>query len=471
MLETVPEGTGSARPALSAHGDGGLVTAAPGPAAAADRKFDLLSLGTFVVLGLPDGMLGTAWPAMRSSFGEPVGDLGLILLISTVGSVAVAAVVGRLIRRLGAAAVLAVASSSAALAAVGFAAAPGLWLVLSVGPLVGAAAGMMDGGLNTVVALMDRPRLLNLLHGFYGVGTAIGPLVVTGAILAGSWRPAYLVLAVLNVAAAACWILYRRGVPAPAPGSADGGAGTPSRHTGRSRRGGPPDRGLEPPARRRRADARTGRVLRVHRAGGERGPVGNQLRPRSPGPVGAGRRAGRLRLLGRADRRPDRPRPADPASAAASGHPVRSADQHRCLRDHLVAARSRRGSPRIRPARRLARRRLPGPHRRHPAADRRGTSAARHRLAGRRRRCRRFGGLSAHRAADRLVQPGGARPGDRGALAHPRRRELGPGGAGTAPVRSKSPRRLPQRSAGSATGPLSPIGANGRRPCARRTGG
>jgi fucose permease len=203
-----------------------LVTAAPGPAAAADRKFDLLSLGTFVVLGLPDGMLGTAWPAMRSSFGEPVGDLGLILLISTVGSVAVAAVVGRLIRRLGAAAVLAVASSSAALAAVGFAAAPGLWLVLSVGPLVGAAAGMMDGGLNTVVALMDRPRLLNLLHGFYGVGTAIGPLVVTGAILAGSWRPAYLVLAALNVAAAACWILYRRGVPAPAPGSADGGAGT-----------------------------------------------------------------------------------------------------------------------------------------------------------------------------------------------------------------------------------------------------
>ena len=224
MLETVPEAAESARPALAARRDGGLVTAAPGPVAAADRKFDLLSLGTFVVLGLPDGMLGTAWPAMRGSFGEPVGELGLILLINTVGSVAVAAAVGRLIRRLGAAAVLAVASLCAALAGIGYAAAPGLWLVLSVGPLVGAAAGMMDGGLNTVVALMDRPRLLNLLHGFYGVGTAIGPLVVTGAILAGSWRPAYLVLAALNVAAAACWILYRRGVPAPADSSTDGGA-------------------------------------------------------------------------------------------------------------------------------------------------------------------------------------------------------------------------------------------------------
>jgi fucose permease len=188
----------------------------------ADRKFDLLSLGTFAVLGLPDGMLGTAWPAMRHSFGAPVGDLGLILLVNTIGSVAIAAAVGWLIRRLGAAAVLAIAGSCAALGGIGYAAAPGLWLILSVGPLVGAAAGMMDGGLNTVVALTGRPRLLNLLHGFYGVGTAIGPLVVTVAILAGSWRPAYLFLAALDVVAASCWIVYRRSVPAPtAPAGAD----------------------------------------------------------------------------------------------------------------------------------------------------------------------------------------------------------------------------------------------------------
>jgi fucose permease len=186
----------------------------------ADRKFDLLSLGTFAALGLPDGMLGTAWPAMRHSFGQPVGDLGLILLVSTIGSVAIAAAVGWLIRRLGAAAVLAIAGSCAALGAIGYAAAPGFWLVLSVGPLMGVAAGMMDGGLNTVVALTGRPRLLNLLHGFYGVGTAIGPLVVTVAILAGSWRPAYLFLAALDVVAACCWAIYRRSVPTPAPAGA-----------------------------------------------------------------------------------------------------------------------------------------------------------------------------------------------------------------------------------------------------------
>jgi fucose permease len=191
------------------------MTAAARAPTAADRKFDLLSLGTFAVLGLPDGMLGTAWPAMRHSLGAPVGDLGLILLVSTIGSVAVAAAVGRLIRRLGAAAVLAIACLCAALAYLGYAIAPELWLVLSVGPLAGVAAGMMDGALNTVVALTGRPRLLNLLHGFYGVGTAIGPLVVTAAILAGSWRPAYLVLAALDVVAACWWSIYRRNVPAP----------------------------------------------------------------------------------------------------------------------------------------------------------------------------------------------------------------------------------------------------------------
>ena len=72
---------------------------------------DVLSLGSFVVLGLPDGMLGTAWPAMRATFGVPVGDLGLILLTATAGSVLVTAFVGALIRRLGVPALLAVAGA------------------------------------------------------------------------------------------------------------------------------------------------------------------------------------------------------------------------------------------------------------------------------------------------------------------------------------------------------------------------
>ena len=188
---------------------------------AASRTFDLLSLGSFVILGLPDGMLGTAWPSMRGSFGAPVGALGLVLLVTTAGSVVVTAFVGPLIRRLGVPALLAVAGLLAALGYTGYAVAPGLWLVLGVSVLLGVSAGMMDAGLNTAVALTGRQRLLNLLHGAYGVGTAIGPLVVTAAILTGSWRPAYLTQICLDLALAVLWLRQRqrerRRDPAQAP--------------------------------------------------------------------------------------------------------------------------------------------------------------------------------------------------------------------------------------------------------------
>src|ERR1700761_6858358 len=202
-----------------------------GPAGGrASRGSDLLALGSFVILGLPDGMIGTAWPSIRATFGAPVGDLGLILLITTVGSVLITAFVGRLIRRLGVPALLAVAGVLAALAFTGFAVAPGLWLTLSVAVLLGVSAGMMDGGLNTAVALTGRARLLNLLHGAYGVGTAIGPLVVTAAILTGSWRPAYLALTGLDLVLAGCWLRHRRQAgPPPAPSTPAPTAPSPPR--------------------------------------------------------------------------------------------------------------------------------------------------------------------------------------------------------------------------------------------------
>ncbi len=174
------------------------------------RSGEVLSLASFVALGIPDGMLGTVWPEMRHSFGAPIGDLGLILLLSTGGSVSVTFFVGRLLRRLGVAIVLAAGAVSAASAAVGFFVAPLFGVVVAFSVLFGVAAGLTDAGLNTAVGLSGRNRLLNLLHGAYGVGTAIGPVVVTLSVLSGSWRPAYVVLAAVDAVVASWWILLRR---------------------------------------------------------------------------------------------------------------------------------------------------------------------------------------------------------------------------------------------------------------------
>jgi fucose permease len=174
--------------------------------AVAQRRVDVLSLASFVALGLPDGMLGTAWPAMRASLHAPVSYLGLILLAATVGSVAITAFIGRILRRTGVARPLAAGLGCAAVGAAGFALAPAIGVVIGVAVLFGLSAGTLDGGLNTAIALSGRNRLLNLLHGFYGIGTAIGPLVVTIAIATGSWRPAYYFLLVVDAALAVLWV-------------------------------------------------------------------------------------------------------------------------------------------------------------------------------------------------------------------------------------------------------------------------
>ena len=182
------------------------------------RRLDVLSLATFVALGLPDGMLGTAWPAMRVSLHAPVSYLGLILVGATVGSVAITAFIGRILRRTGVARPLAAGLGCAAVAAAGFALAPAIGVVIGIAVLFGLAAGTLDGGLNTAIGLSGRGRLLNLLHGFYGIGTAIGPLVVTIAIVSGSWRPAYYFLLVVDLALAGLWAWHGR--PGADPGQA-----------------------------------------------------------------------------------------------------------------------------------------------------------------------------------------------------------------------------------------------------------
>jgi fucose permease len=172
----------------------------------ASRTLAALGLGGFVVLGLPDGMWGTAWPTMRQTFHQPLGSLGLILVFGTVGNLLTSLTTGRTLRRFGAGRLLLCAGLIAATGALLIAVAPVWGMVLAGALLLGAAAGLLDTGLNIVVALSGRLRLLNMLHGAYGVGSALGPLVVTAAIVVTSWRPAYVLLIALELLLAYGWL-------------------------------------------------------------------------------------------------------------------------------------------------------------------------------------------------------------------------------------------------------------------------
>lgn len=168
------------------------------------------SLFAFVVLGLPDGMLGVAWPALRSHFDQPLGGLGELLVAALVGYLAVTSAAGRLLARLGTGTVLVSSAVAGSAGTALFVLAP-TWGWLVVGAvLIGVAGGGLDSALNTVMALAGRVRLVNLIHAAYGVGAALGPLAVTASLAAtSSWRSAYGALFLLEGALVVVWTVLR----------------------------------------------------------------------------------------------------------------------------------------------------------------------------------------------------------------------------------------------------------------------
>lgn len=154
----------------------------------------------FISLGLPDSVLGVAWPAMRAEFGRSLEDAGLLTMVLTTCSAVSGFASGFVLSRLGTGKVVAISGFMTGLALLGFALAPSFhWIVLLVIPL-GLGAGSVDAGMNHFVARHYSARHMNWLHGCWGIGATIGP-VVMGAALAGrfGWQGGYAVIAAIQL--------------------------------------------------------------------------------------------------------------------------------------------------------------------------------------------------------------------------------------------------------------------------------
>ena len=154
----------------------------------------------FISLGLPDSVLGVAWPAMRAEFGRSLEDAGLLTMILTSCSALSGFASGFVLARLGTGKVVAISGFMTGLALLGFALAPSFhWIVLLVIPL-GLGAGSVDAGMNHFVARHYSARHMNWLHGCWGIGATIGP-VVMGAALAGrfGWHGGYAMIAAMQL--------------------------------------------------------------------------------------------------------------------------------------------------------------------------------------------------------------------------------------------------------------------------------
>src|SRR5690606_24017845 len=155
----------------------------------------LLAFLAFVSLGLPDGLLGVSWPSMRGDFELPLEALGLLVSIQTAGYLVSSFLSGRLLKVMPIGTMLTVSTLAAALSLLGFALTHWWSLLLGLGFLAGLAGGAIDAGLNAYGASRFSARVLNWLHASFGVGTTLGPLIVTAVLSTGSvWRWSYVIV-------------------------------------------------------------------------------------------------------------------------------------------------------------------------------------------------------------------------------------------------------------------------------------
>ncbi|MDC0706884.1 MFS transporter [Stigmatella sp. ncwal1] len=203
------------------------------PSAAPPRRMLLvLAYLAFVSLGLPDAVLGIAWPSIRETFALPQAVMGALLAASASAYFLSGLLAGRFVSALGIGGLLAASTGLVTLGVTGYTLAPAFVLMVGAACIIGFGSGAVDAGLNTYAAQNFGPRHMSWLHAAYSVGAALGPMLMTTVLTAGAhWQVGYAVIAATLGLLAVAFITSRRqwgGPPAlasseapvsPAPGA------------------------------------------------------------------------------------------------------------------------------------------------------------------------------------------------------------------------------------------------------------
>ncbi len=168
----------------------------------------LLAYIAFVALGLPDGLLGVAWPSIRGSFGIPLDAIGMLLAASVTGYMTSSFLNGPLISRFGVGRVLAASCAMTGTALIVYTLVPEWWMMVLFGVIAGLGAGAIDAGLNTYVASHFGEGLMQWLHASWGIGVTLGPIIMTlGLSVSNSWRTGYRAVGIFQLVLALGFVL------------------------------------------------------------------------------------------------------------------------------------------------------------------------------------------------------------------------------------------------------------------------
>ena len=154
----------------------------------------------FISLGLPDGLLGAAWPSMYESLGASVSGGGLISMIISAGTVVSALSCNALQRRLGTGRSTGISVGMTALALLGFSLSRAYWQLCLLAIPYGLGAGCVDAALNNYVALHYKARHMSWLHCMWGIGASGGPVIMAWALTRASWNLGYGIVSGIQIA-------------------------------------------------------------------------------------------------------------------------------------------------------------------------------------------------------------------------------------------------------------------------------
>ena len=154
----------------------------------------------FISLGLPDALLGSAWPIMYREFSVPVSYMGIISMIIASGTVISSLMSDRLTKKLGTGKVTAISVLLTAVALFGFSISSSMWMLCLWAIPYGLGAGSVDAALNNYVALHYASRHMSWLHCMWGVGASVGPSIMGFALSHGqTWNMGYRYIAILQI--------------------------------------------------------------------------------------------------------------------------------------------------------------------------------------------------------------------------------------------------------------------------------
>ena len=163
---------------------------------------------SFISLGLPDSLLGSAWPILYKDLQVPVSYAGILSMIIAAGTIVSSLFSSRLIWHLGTGKITAISVAMTALALLGFSLSPSFALLCLWAIPYGLGAGSVDAALNNFVALYFSSRHMSWLHCMWGVGASLGPFIMGQALAGGfGWTGGYRFISLLQAVLTAVLLL------------------------------------------------------------------------------------------------------------------------------------------------------------------------------------------------------------------------------------------------------------------------